>query len=133
MVDSEFIVLGTQELNSKIDKKFNRGFNIQYIIAAASISVILFFGALYILSDSTQKDEISIQSESFEEKLTEDNLAPKVIESEDDSDLEESEIREEITVIKVPQPSNSIKKETKSENKVENTFAPSKSEILEDV
>lgn len=96
LVDSEFVINGTNEINSKIDKKFYRGFNLQYLIAAASICVILFLGSIFILKDTSSNKELSIQSESLEEKLTEDKLAPAEIENEVIvEEVEETEVNPE--------------------------------------
>ena len=101
LAHSSYVVSGTEKINNQIDQKLKKGFSIQYLIAAASISVILFFGAIFMLRNTTQTEQLSVKTESVEEKLTEDKMAPKTLKDEEKEGLveEDNSSKNEVTLM----------------------------------
>lgn len=117
-IDKEFILASVSEINAKIDKKVSAKFSIQYIAAAATIVLGLFFGSIYMLQDSTkQSAELSVVP--IEEKdLNKDELAPVQTTEPTENQMEdfkESLPKEENKSIAEPAPYILIEKEEVSE------------------
>ena len=68
ITDEAVIISSVDEINSKIDKRVKRRYSIQYLTAAASIMIGLFFGSIYFLNDAVKSDEMSVVTESSGEK-----------------------------------------------------------------
>lgn len=119
--DKAFVLSSLDDINSKIDNRIKKQFSVQYITAAASILIALFFGSIYLLNNTIESEELSVVPETTDGKLNEDILTPEEILEEINED-KNFEVEEELAFEK-----NIINKKLFKKELSENDVPESKS------